>query len=77
MSIYDNVVIFLYVSQILELFTSCYKNTNDIKQIKKNITEWCKTCDLYELEIFNLYFDLIFKMWNAQGKLVYVCIFIL
>ena len=28
------------------------KNTNDINEFKKNITEWCQTCDLSKLEIF-------------------------
>ena len=28
------------------------KNTNDINEFKKNITEWCQTCDLTKLEIF-------------------------
>ena len=28
------------------------KNTNDINEFKKNITEWCQTCDLTKMEIF-------------------------
>ena len=28
------------------------KNTNDINEFKKSITEWCQTCDLSKLEIF-------------------------
>ena len=28
------------------------KNTNDINEFKKNITEWCQTCDLSKLDIF-------------------------
>ena len=28
------------------------RNTNDINEFKKNITEWCQTCDLSKLEIF-------------------------
>ena len=27
------------------------KNTNDINEFEKNITEWCQTCDLSKLEI--------------------------
>ena len=39
-------------SKLWNFLPRAIKNTNDINEFKKNITEWCQTCDLSKLEIF-------------------------
>ena len=44
------------------------KNTDDINEFKKNITEWCQTCELSELEMFQIYISI----WYSKCEMYIV-----